>query len=116
MIKMSRQSEFKKRFDPEMGKYTRQHIWGQTYGEGIIKDKLKKVLTKSSKKAGDKIVSMLSKEKTPKKTITKAVNKPSKKAGDKIVSMLSKEKTPKKTTQQQRNARVNSILTGGKII
>ena len=28
---MSRQSEFKKRFDPELGRYTRQHI----YGEGI---------------------------------------------------------------------------------
>lgn len=106
---MSRRSEFKKRFDPEMGKYTRQHIWGQTtpsvYGEGIIKDKLKLFA---------------------KKALTKAVNKSSekagKKAGDKIVSMLSKEKTPKttqqqrKTTQQQRNARVNSILTGGKII
>ena len=28
---MSRQSEFKMRFDPELGRYTRQHI----YGEGI---------------------------------------------------------------------------------
>ena len=29
---MMRQSEFKKKYDPEMGKYTKQHI----YGEGII--------------------------------------------------------------------------------
>ena len=28
---MMRQSEFKMRFDPELGKFTRQHV----YGEGI---------------------------------------------------------------------------------
>ena len=27
-----RQSEFKKRYDPELGRFTRQHI----YGEGVI--------------------------------------------------------------------------------
>ena len=30
--KMMRQSEFKMRFDPELGRYTRQHI----YGEGMM--------------------------------------------------------------------------------
>ena len=29
---MMRQSEFKRKYDPEMGKYTKQHIWG----EGMI--------------------------------------------------------------------------------
>ena len=29
---MMRQSEFKRKYDPEMGKYTKQHIWG----EGIM--------------------------------------------------------------------------------
>ena len=29
---MMRQSEFKMRFDPELGRYTRQHI----YGEGMM--------------------------------------------------------------------------------
>ena len=29
---MMRQSEFKMKYDPELGRYTRQHI----YGEGII--------------------------------------------------------------------------------
>ena len=76
---MSRKSEFKKRFDPEMGKYTRQHI----YGEGVmlnmfknidklpkkrVKSYAKKVLplasTKTGKKGGDKIVEFLRKEKT----------------------------------------------------
>ena len=29
---MMRQSEFKRKYDPELGKYTKQHI----YGEGIM--------------------------------------------------------------------------------
>ena len=29
---MMRQSEFKRKYDPEIGKYTKQHI----YGEGIM--------------------------------------------------------------------------------
>ena len=26
---MIRQSEFKRKYDPEMGKYMKQHIWGE---------------------------------------------------------------------------------------
>ena len=36
---MMRQSEFKRKYDPEMGKYTKQHIWSgerSVYGEGIM--------------------------------------------------------------------------------
>ena len=43
----------------------------------------------------------------------------SKKAGDKIVKMLSREKlptTPKKMTRQEINNRVLQIMSGGKII
>ena len=36
-----RQSEFKKKYDPDIGKYTRKHI----YGEGIM-DSLKSFLSK----------------------------------------------------------------------
>ena len=32
---MTRQSEFKRKYNPEMGKYTKQHI----YGEGITNSK-----------------------------------------------------------------------------
>ena len=126
---MSRQSEYKKKLDPETGKFTRGHIYGEGYKMDILKSVGKKLFgqtvktaakkaldtaaTKTGehvgKKAGDKIVSILSKEKTPKKQI-------SKKAGDKIVSILSKEKTPKKSSRQKINAKVNSILSGGKII
>ena len=130
---MSRQTEFKKRYDPEMGKYTRQHI----YGEGVITDTLKslgkKVFGKTVKSAFKKGA-----EKALTNVATKTGDYAGKKAGDKIVSLLSKEKPPikskskttskkvsfnqdvkifpKKSTQQKNNARVNSILSGGKII
>ena len=112
-----RQSEFKMRFDPELGGCTRQHI----YGEGIT-DALKSLFGKTMKKAAKKGV---------KKAVTAAATKTGehvgKKAGDKIVQMLSKDwvappakkvtfKTTPKITQQEINKRVNAILSGGKII
>ena len=114
---MMRQSEFKMRFDPELGGCTRQHI----YGEGIT-DALKSLFGKTMKKAAKKGV---------KKAVTAAATKTGehvgKKAGDKIVQMLSKDwvappakkvtfKTTPKITQQEINKRVNAILSGGKII
>ena len=128
---MRRQSEFKKRFDPELGRYTRQHI----YGEGItdiFKSVGSKLFGKTMKKAAKKGV-----EKAVTTAATKTGEHVGKKAGDKIVQMLSKggvppPKTPllkkvtfnknivkipnKKITQQEINQRVNSILSGGKII
>ena len=126
---MSRQSEFKKRFDPEMGKFTKQHI----YGEGItdiFKSVGSKLFGKTMKKAAKKGV-----EKAITTAATKTGEHAGKKAGDKIVQMLSKGASPKKPTvkkvnfnknneiipnkkmtKQQINARVNSILSGGKII
>ena len=125
---MMRQSEYKKRLDPELGRYTRQHI----YGEGI-KDVFKSV---GSKLFGKTVKSAV--KKGAKKAVTAAATKTGehvgKKAGDKIVQMLSKgsfQKPPakkvtfnknveifpsKKLTQEEINARVNSILSGGKII
>ena len=138
---MMRQSEFKMRFDPELGKFTRQHV----YGEGIS-DVFKsfgsklfgKTIKKAAKKGVEKAVATAATktgEHVGKKVGNKIVQKLSKeKAGDKIVQMLSKEyvaptttekgtfnkkvKTipKKKITQQEINQRVNSILSGGKII
>ena len=126
---MMRQSEFKKRFNPELGKYTRQHI----YGEGItdvFKSIGSKLFGKTVKSAAKKGV-----EKALTTAATKTGEQAGKKAGDKIVSMLSKGASPKKPTakkvnfnknieiipskkltQQEINSRVNSILSGGKII
>ena len=87
-----KQSEFKKRYDPELGRFTRQHI----YGEGVMdvfKNIGAKVFSKALKKAAKTAAN---------KAITTAATKTGehvgKKAGDKIISMLSKSKTPKKVT------------------
>ena len=126
---MSRQSEFKMKLDPEMGKFTRQHI----YGEGItdiFKSVGSKLFGKTMKKTAKKGV-----EKALTTAATKTGEHAGKKAGDKIVQMLSKGVSPKKPTvkkvnfnknieiipnkkmtKQKINARVNSILSGGKII
>ena len=87
-----KQSEFKKRYDPELGRFTRQHI----YGEGVM-DVFKNIgakvfgqtLKKAAKTAASKAVTTAA---------TKTGEHVGKKAGDKIISMLSKSKTPKKVT------------------
>ena len=115
---MMRQSEFKMRFDPELGRYTRQHI----YGEGMM-DVFKSV---GSKLFGKTVKSAV--KKGAKKAVTAAATKTGehvgKKAGDKIVQMLSKSNNSKpkvtfnenvETTPRKKeiNQRVNAILSGG---
>ena len=98
---MSRQSEFKKRFDPEMGKFTRQHI----YGEGItdmFKSIGSKLFGKTVKSAAKKGV-----EKALTSAATKTGEHAGKKAGDKIVQMLSKGASPKKPTVKKVNFNKN---------
>ena len=114
------------KLDPELGRYTRQHI----YGEGmmdVFKSVGKKIFGKTMKKAAKKGV-----EKAVTTAATKTGEHAGKKAGDKIVQMLTKEKvapTKKRTstkkvtfnknietirnTQQEINQRVNAILSGG---
>ena len=131
---MIRQSESKMRFDPELGRFTRKHV----YGEGIA-DVLKslgsklfgKTMKKAAKKGVEKALTTAATktgEHDGKKVGNKIVQTLSKeKAGDKIVQMLSKEYVApttkkvktipnKKISQQEINQRVNSILSGGKII
>ena len=87
-----KQSEFKKRYDPDLGRFTRQHI----YGEGVM-DVFKNIgakvfgqtLKKAAKTAADKAITTAA---------TKTGEHIGKKAGDKIFSMLTKSKTPKKVT------------------
>ena len=114
---MMRQSEFKMRFDPELGRYTRQHI----YGEGItdvFKSFGSKLFGKTMKKAAKKGV-----EKAVATASTKTGEHIGKKAGDKIVQMLSKSNNKPKVTfnenvatipsKKEINQRVNAILSGG---
>ena len=134
-----RQSEFKYKYDPELGRFTRQHIYGEgvmdvfkNIGAKVIGQTLKKAAktaatkavttaaTKTGehvgKKAGDKIISMLSKSKTPKKvtfeeTVTNAM-----KPGEEIVKLLSAStpistQKPKSMSQQEINQRLKLILS-----
>ena len=92
---MTRQSEYKKKFDPELGKFTIQHIYGEGGVEGGgIKDVFKSI---GSKLFGKTVKSAA--KKGAKKALTSAATKTGeyagKKAGDKIVQLLSKEKAPK---------------------
>ena len=94
---MMRQSEFKRKYDPEMGKYTKQHIWSgehYIYGEGIM-DSVKSFFKPTPKSSMRKPLA----PQPPKK-----VSFADKKAGDKIVKILSRENPPttKKTTSQKK--------------
>ena len=135
-----RQSDFKKKYDPEIGRFIRQHI----YGEGVmdvfknigskifgqtLKQAAKTAATKAvttaatktgehvGKKAGDKIIQMLSKKNTPKSVSFKETVATASKPGEEIVKILSKNNTPrkinptKKMTQQDINQRLNLILS-----
>ena len=114
---MMRQSEFKMRFDPELGRYTRQHI----YGEGmmdVFKSFGSKLFGKTMKKAAKKGV-----EKAVTAAATKTGEHVGKKAGDKIVQMLSKSDNKPKVTfnenvetipsKKEINQRLNALLSGG---
>ena len=85
-----RQSDLKKIYDPELGRFTRQHI----YGEGVMdvfKNIGSKILGKTMKNAVKPAAT---------KAVTTAATKTGehvgKKAGDKIIQILSKNHTPKK--------------------
>ena len=92
-----RQSEFKMKYNPELGRFTRQHI----YEEGIMD---------VFKSFGSKLFGPTMKKKTAKKGAAKAVTAAAtktgehvgKKAGDKIVKMLSKNSESKKVTLQKK--------------
>ena len=121
-----RQSEYKKRFDPELCSFTKQHI----YGEGItdvFKSFGSKLFGKTIKKAAKKGV-----EKAVTAAATKTGEHVGKKAGDKIVQMLGgvpPPKTPllknppaKKVTfnknvgvvsQKEIDQMLNNLLSGG---
>ena len=135
-----RQSDFKNKYDPELGRFTRQHIYGEgimdvfkNIGSKVIGQTLKKAAktaaskavttagTKTGehvgKKAGDKIIHMLSKSSTPKKVRFDESVSTAVKPGEEIVKILSKSSTPiitqkpKRMTQHDLNQRLNAILS-----
>lgn len=122
-----RQSEFKRRYDPDLGKYVMRHIYSEdTYGEGM---------SDIFKSLGSKISEVFTK-KAAKSAVQKAATATGRKAGDKIVKLLSQNKTTtpsilmeqsisilpntspsesKVLTTEEINNRVNQILSGGKL-
>ena len=133
------QSDFKNKYDPEWGRFTRQHIYGEgvmdvfkNIGSKVFGQTLKKaaktaaskaVTTAATKtgehvgeKAGDQIIKFLSKKKrnnTPKNVTFDETVKP----GEEIIKILSKSSTPiitqkpKPMTQDDINQRLNLILS-----
>ena len=98
-----KQSEFKKRYDPDLGRFTRQHI----YGEGamdVFKNIGSKVFGQTFKKAAKTAVT-----KAVTTVATKTGEHVGKKASDKIIEMLSKSKTPKKVTFDEPITQANKI-------
>ena len=135
-----KQSEFKKRYDPELGRFTRQHIYGEgvmdvfknigakVFGQTLAKAAktaaTKAVTTAATKtgehvgeKAGDKIIKFLSRKKRnhPPKQVTfdESITQ-AKKTGDTIAKTLMNS-TPitreKPMTQQEMNQRLGLILS-----
>ena len=125
---MIRQSEFKMRYDPDIGRYVKKHIHtGEIHGEG---------LTDIFKSIGNKLFGKTAKEMTKKAATTAATSAATKTgkhmgnwAGDKIVQLLRKEQQPKQETVRQTisetaqrplseleiAARVNRLISGGRI-
>ena len=124
---MMRQSEYKKRFDPELGSFTKQHIYGEGLTD-VFKSFGKKIFGQTMKKAAKKGV-----EKAVTAAATKTGEHVGKKAGDKIVQMLSKGEAPKtpllggvpppktpllnppakKISQKEIDQILNNLLSGG---
>ena len=120
---MTRQSELKRRFDPEIGRYVKKHIHsGEIHGEGLM-DIFKSVGSKLFGKTAKEIA-----KKAATTAATKAATKTGEhlgnKAGDRIIQLLSK-KQPEQQTISKANERpltdfeiaerVNRLISGGKI-
>ena len=120
---MTRQSELKRRFDPEIGRYVKKHIHsGEIHGEGLM-DIFKSVGSKLFGKAAKEIA-----KKAATTAATKAATKTGEhlgnKAGDRIIQLLSKKHSPQQTiskaaerpmTDFEIAQRVNQLISGGKI-
>ena len=137
-------SEYKKRYDPDTGRYVKKHIYSrELHGEGYKMDMLKslgkKLFGKTTREIAKKAV-----EKATTSVATKTGEHLGNRAGDKIVQMLSKkqqkqidiepltytdytfsleptvQEKPKtqvkhQMTSQEIAQRVNQLISGGRI-
>ena len=120
---MTRQSELKRRYDPEIGRYVKKHIHsGEIHGEGLMN---------IFKSVGSKLFGKTAKEIAKKAATTAATKAATKtgehlgnKAGDRIIQLLSKKQPEQQTiskaterplTDFEIAQRVNQLISGGKI-
>ena len=123
-----RHCEFKKRYDPRLGKYVKKRVYGEGISD-VFKAVGSKIFGKTAKKAAESAA-----KSATKKAVIATSEYAGKKAGDKIVELLSKNKTttpsvmiepslpkqlslsePNVLTAQEVNDRVNQLLSGGKL-
>ena len=125
-------NKLKMRYDPEIGKYVKKHIYtGEVYGEGlmdIFKSVGSKLFSRTAKDIAKKTASTAA-NKAASTTATKVGQYIGNKAGDKIVQLLSKKQLPQQQIIQQpmENTfnqqltdfeiaqRVNQLISGGKM-
>ena len=123
-----RHCEFKKRYDPKLGKYVKKHVYSEGISD-VLKAVGSKIFGRTAKKAAESAA-----KSAAKKAVIATSEYAGKKAGDKIVELLSNNKTktpsvlmepslseqlslsePKQLTAQEVNDRVNRLLSGGKL-
>ena len=92
-----RQSEFKKRYDPDLDMYVMRHVEGEGIGS-MLKSVGKKIFGKTGKKLAKKAASS-----TAKTAATKTGEYAGMKAGEKIVGLLSKDRTTTQPVQMAPN-------------
>ena len=106
--------EYKKRYDPELGRYVKKNIYsGEIQEGGGLTDIFKSTIKKAVKRGFQKVA-------------RKTGEKVSKKAGDKITQLLkSKNELPSQDfqerspqtpmSQEEINERINRLMSGGKL-
>ena len=123
-----RHCEFRKRYDPKLGKYVKKRVYGEGIND-VFKAVGRKIFGRTAKKAAESAA-----KSATKKAVIATSEYAGKKAGDKIVELLSNNKTttpsvmiepslpkqlslsePNVLTAQEVNDRVNQLLSGGKL-
>ena len=120
---MERHSELKIRYDPEIGRYVKKHVYtGEIHGKGltdIFKSIGSKLFGKTAKKAATTVAT-----KAATTAVTKTGEHLGNKAGEKIVQLLSKKQPNQQTiskaverplTDFEIAKRVNQLISGGKM-
>ena len=119
------QFEYKKRYDPDLGMYVKKHVHSGEIHGGALTDIFKSVASNLFGKTMKEAAKTASK-KALQTAATKTGEHVGKKAGDKIIQLLSKKNKAlpnvmpqitktKPMSQNEINERVNRIISGGKL-